>query len=80
MITNVILTILIVFKLMFFMRIYDKLGMLVELVKRVSIDVLPFTIFLLIWLIAFSILYCTLGSYDSDDEDDKISLFLIYFL
>ena len=44
------------------MKISDKLGMLVQLVVTCLIDVIPFSIFLFIWLVAFTLLYKVVGA------------------
>ena len=61
---------------MFFMRINTKFGMLVELVRRVSYDVIPFTIFTFMWVGGITVLYIVLGSYDSFDEKSLINPFI----
>ena len=59
--SNLCIIISIFTKLHFFMKINDELGMLVELIITCLKDVIPFFIFLLIWLLAFTLLYKILG-------------------
>ena len=80
MIVNVILTICIVFKIMFFMRINTNLGLLVELVKRVMKDMFSFTVFLFVWIGAFTFLYILLGSYDTVGKKEHISPVVMHLI
>ena len=52
-----ILIISIILKLNFFMRIYEKFGLLVHLLYTCLIDIIPFTSYLFIWLFGFYLLY-----------------------
>ena len=44
-------------KTMFFMRISEKFGLLVDLVAQALVDSVPFTVFLIMWLLLFSTLF-----------------------
>ena len=59
---NFLIIILTVSKFHFFMKLNNRFGMLVQLVANCLIDVFPFSLFLLIWIIAFSLLNKILGS------------------
>ena len=48
---------LMLLKLNFFMRIIEQFGLLVNLLKTCLYDILPFTIYLGIWLACFYLLY-----------------------
>ena len=46
------------------MKLNEKFGMLVQLVVTCLTDVIPFTVFLLVWISAFSLMYKMLGAED----------------
>lgn len=46
---------------MFFLRISEKFGLLVDLVAQALSDAVPFTVFLIMWIILFTILFRILG-------------------
>ena len=48
-------------KVNFFLRVYDKYGLLVTLIRLCFKDIIPFTAFLMIWEIAFVMLYKVSG-------------------
>ena len=50
-----------ILKLNFFMRIYDKLGLLVNLLLTCVYDIVPFTSYLSVWLFCFYMLYVQAG-------------------
>ena len=58
------------------MRMNTKFGMLVELVRRVSYDVIPFTLFTMMWVVMMTMLYIILGSYDTYDTGDHLIPFV----
>lgn len=59
---NIVIIMQIVFKIHFFMIINEKFGMFVELFITCLVDIIPFAVFLLIWICTFTILYTVLGS------------------
>ena len=44
-------------KVCFFIRIYKKFGLLVNLVETCIVDIIPFTIFLAVWMFCFYLFY-----------------------
>ena len=44
-------------KVNYFLRVYDKYGLLVTLIKTCFQDIIPFTSYLMIWEIAFVMFY-----------------------
>ena len=48
-------------KVNFFLRIYDKFGLLVNLISTCFIDIIPFSTYLFIWIICFIMLYIQSG-------------------
>jgi len=55
-------------KIMFFLRVFEQFGLLVDLVAQALSDSIPFTCFLIMWLILFSLLFRILG-FEIDDGD-----------
>ena len=45
----------------FFMRIFDKFGLLVSLITTCFKDIVPFVIYLVVWLLSFVMLYSQIG-------------------
>jgi len=58
---NLLLTVQGVIKMMFFCRVSEKFGKLVQLVGQCLVDIVQFTIFFTGWICLFSILYRILG-------------------
>lgn len=48
-------------KVNFFLRVYDKFGLLVTLIETCVKDITPFTLYLLIWELTFIMLYIISG-------------------
>jgi hypothetical protein len=65
-----LLVMLITFKLMFFMRVSENFSNLVKLVTNVMYQILPFTIFLMMWMVVNTILYDISGIAIFDKEDN----------
>jgi len=59
---NVVIIIQMVLKICFFCKVNEKFGMLVQLIKTCIVDVTPFTTFMMIWLIAFTLIFILLGA------------------
>lgn len=59
---NVLFVIQIVVKVLFFMKLFEKFGMLVQLIVTCLADVIPFTVFLCVWILAFTLVYKILGA------------------
>ena len=55
-------------KIMFFLRVFEQFGLLVDLVAQALSDAIPFTCFLIMWLVLFTLLFRILG-YEVDDGD-----------
>lgn len=54
---NTIIIVQMVLKVCFFCKVNDKFGMLVQLIKTCIYDVAPFTGFLMIWILAFTLIF-----------------------
>ena len=52
------------------MIINEKFGMFVELFITCLVDIIPFSVFLLLWVFTFTILYIVLGSNDLAVKDN----------
>ena len=52
---------LMLLKLNFFLRIFSKFGLLVNLIITCFKDIVPFTVYLAIWLLTFVMLFKTIG-------------------
>jgi len=61
-ILNVVIITQMVLKICFFCKVNEKFGMLVQLIKTCIVDVTPFTTFMMIWLIAFTLIFILLGA------------------
>ena len=48
-------------KVNYFLRVFDKFGLLVTLIKTCIIDIIPFFCYLMIWEVAFVLLYTVIG-------------------
>ena len=60
-VTNSLMTLLIVFKLMYFMKVSVNLATVVKLTHVVFRDVAAFSLFLLFWITTFVLLYLIAG-------------------
>ena len=60
-------------KICFFIRIFNDYGLLVNLVQTCLSDIVPFCIFLTIWLICFYLLYHVTGI-ESPDRSGQLGL------
>ena len=58
---QVVVIVQMLLKINFFLKIFDKFGLLVSLVTTCFKDIIPFVIYLLIWLMSFVMLYNKIG-------------------
>jgi hypothetical protein len=58
---RIILVILSLIKLLFFLRVFDKYGFLVQIISSCCIDLIPFIMFYMIALFMFSIIFVVLN-------------------
>ena len=65
-------------KINFYLRVYDKFGLLVTLIKTCIKDITPFTIYLMIWELTFVMLYMLSGI--KPKPRDGMHPFLLVFL
>ena len=65
------LTIYMFIKTCFFIRIFKKFGLLVNLVETCIVDIIPFTIFMAQWMFCFYLLYKVTGI-ESPDRIDQL--------
>jgi len=80
-ILNVVIIFQMVLKVCFFLRVYDKFGMLVQLIITCIQDVGPFLTFMVIWLLAFTLSFIVLGANsDVDKTYVDVGQFFGYFL
>lgn len=78
---NTILIGMALFKILFYMRVYDAFGNFVLLFSKCVLDLIPFTIFLFFWLFGFSILFQSIGiKLGNDDDYLGISRYFIFFI
>ena len=70
------------FKVLFFIRIYADYGFLVQMVGMTIVQVIPFTLFFIMWITFFTVCYQTLKvEISSADEDyPNVFSFMQYFL
>jgi hypothetical protein len=55
---------------MFFLRINEGFGLLVDLVSECLVDAIPFSIFLVMWIGLFTVLFRLVGlEIETDDYD-----------
>lgn len=66
-ILNVVMILQIVLKVCYFFKIYDKFGMLVQLIMTTVQEVRTFVSFMTIWLLAFALISLLLGA--NNDEN-----------
>lgn len=65
-------------KINYFLRVYDKFGLLVTLIRTCVKDIIPFSIYLLIWLLTFVILY-KLSGIKPPPRDGLSEFFVLLF-
>lgn len=81
LVMNVAIVIQIVMKVCFFCKVNDKFGMLVQLIVTCFQDVQAFSIFMVIWLFAFTLIFVMLGANNDVGETYiHINQFVGYFL
>lgn len=74
------------FKILYFIRIYDSFGFLVQMVSQTIIETIPFNLFLGFWILLFGISYQILnveveGDPTSDDlEYPEVSNFIKFMI
>jgi len=68
------------YKTMFYIRVYESYGQLVELVTRVMKDVVTFSVFFIGWLLLFSFMYQTIGIEVEGLEDTNVNRQVSYLL
>jgi len=59
---NVVLILQMIGKVCYFLKMYEKFGMLVQLIITCFQDVKPFTFFMIIWLVCFTLIFMLLGA------------------
>jgi len=69
-------------KLLYFLRIFEQFGFLVQMVAKTCKEVLPFMAFFMLWIFFFTISSIILGSdiKDKDDEYPKVNWFLAWLI
>ena len=67
-ILNVVIIISGVFKIMFYLRVYDDFGQLVKLMGACFQDIVIFSLFMLMSLLGISILFTIVGAEFSDED------------
>lgn len=65
-------------KVMFFLRIHDGFGLLVDLVAECLVDAVPFTVFLMMWVGLFTVLFRLQGLEIAADDYDQLGPMAIY--
>lgn len=80
---NSLLLVASIFKLMFFLRVNQTFGMLVQLVLQVVLDFRHFLFFMIVWIIAFSFLYRVSGievplESDGTVEYNDLNTFIVF--
>ena len=65
-------------KVMFFLRIQEGFGLLVDLVSECLVAAIPFTVFLGMWIGLFTVLYRLLGLEIAPDDYDQLGRMAIY--
>lgn len=68
----------------FLLRVYPEFGLLVDLIKAVLINMVPFTTYLFLWYITFVLLYKLLGAEATGnsklvDNDFTTYLVMVYY-
>lgn len=74
---RIILVILSFVKLMFFLRVFEKYGFLVQIIMSCCIDLIPFIFFYMIAIIMFSLVFATLKM--EIDEENNTSRHVGFF-
>jgi len=78
---NVVLILQMIGKVCYFLKMYEKFGMLVQLIITCFQDVKPFTFFMIIWLVCFTLIFMLLGANnDVDQTYVHLDSFVGYFL
>mmetsp|Transcript_3352 Transcript_3352/g.5063 ORF Transcript_3352/g.5063 Transcript_3352/m.5063 type:complete len:244 (-) Transcript_3352:104-835(-) len=73
-------------KTLYFIRIYEQFGFLVQMVLLTFIDVVPFTTFMVVWIVYFAMTFMIVRwQIEPDPTDDEleypeINVFMKYFL
>lgn len=67
-------------KVLFFLRVYGKFGMLVQLIISVVIDIKNFIFFFVLWLILFSLLYRIAGIKIDEGDYKNVNSYLAYVI
>lgn len=67
-------------KILFFLRVYEKFGMLVQLIITVILDIKNFIFFFFLWLVLFSLLYRIAGIKIDRDDYKNVNSFLAYII
>lgn len=65
---NLTIAVLVSVKVMMFLKVDEEFGLLWQLVSKCIVELTPFTVFLVIWLLFFAVLYKILGSQTSAAE------------
>ena len=65
-------------KVMFFLRIQEGFGLLVDLVAECLGDAIPFTVFLMMWVGLFTVLFRLQGFEIPADDYDQLGRAAIY--
>jgi hypothetical protein len=63
---------------MFFLRIREGFGLLVDLVSECLVDAIPFTVFLLMWIALFAVLFRLQGLEVAADDYELLDKMAIY--
>ena len=67
-------------KLMFFLRVYESFGMLVQLILQVLQDIFNFSLFFFSWLLLFSLLYRVNGTTVPAGDYPDVNSYIYYML
>lgn len=69
-------------KMLFFLRMYQSFGLLVEMVAITMVEIVPFLFFFLLWVTLFALLFMNFGMEIEDAEIDyyNVPLFFQYLL
>lgn len=69
-------------KTLFFVRIYEDYGFLVQMVGMTVLELVPFMVFFSFWIIFFTVCFQTLGVQINNDDSEypNVALFAKYFL
>ena len=67
-------------KINYFLRVYDKFGLLVTLIATCLKDIVPFTIYFIIWEITFVLLYTVTGIIAPDRKGLKRFKLMFFYV